>query len=67
MLAHDGARELVLNLRGLRFMDIGGQKQLILLWRQSIAAGCGFRLIGVSDEVRGRLRMTGVDKLLRLA
>jgi anti-anti-sigma factor len=67
MLGHERPSEVILDLRRLRFIDTGGQREILLLWQRSTARGCDFRLVAASDDVRARFRTTGVDKLLQLA
>jgi anti-anti-sigma factor len=58
---------VVLDLHRLSYMDTTGQRELLLFWRRSRAEHFNLSLIGVSQDLRERMRITGVDKLLRLA
>jgi anti-sigma B factor antagonist len=58
---HDGSRTLVLDLRGLGFMDSSGLALILEQQRRAAAQGSDFRLIQGSEILRRLFETTGTD------
>jgi anti-anti-sigma factor len=67
MLREDGAAEVILDLSGLDFIDKNGLREFLLLRGRSNADGFALRFVGVSDQIRSRFRMRGLDTVFALA
>ena len=59
--AERGARMLVLDMRGVEFMDSSGLRALLHLQRERADGGGGLALLGATSQVRGILTLTGLD------
>ena len=62
----DAAETLVLDLRGLAFIDSSGLGTLVKLNRETEARGLDYTVLCDGGEVRRALRETGLDGLLPL-
>ncbi len=62
----DGAAELVLDLRGLEFVDSTGLRAILSQEERSAELGRSFALVRGPDQVQRLMRMTGVDEHLKI-
>jgi anti-anti-sigma factor len=60
-----GARECVIDLSGVTFIDAGGIRGLLTCQRHIHHPGATVTLVGVGGEVGRVLRLAGVDEVLR--
>ncbi len=60
----DGVKRILADLSGLSFMDNFGVATLVALHRESIERGKQFVIAGATGQVRDKLRVTGVQKVL---
>ena len=60
------AAEIVLDLRGLEFIDSTGLRAILLQDKRSTEHGQTFALVRGSEQVQRLMRMTGVDEHLRI-
>lgn len=58
------AKEVVLDLSGLTFIDSSGLRILILLYERSQAEGWVLAMVAPAGEARAIFRISGVDKHL---
>jgi anti-anti-sigma factor len=63
MLAQ-GARELVVDLRGLTFVDSSGLRMLIILNDRAVAEGWSLGLLGPPEPALSVFQITGADENL---
>ena len=63
-LLHDGTATLVLDLRGLTFMDSTGLRMLVSAHKRSEEDGFDFAILCDDGSVRNVLRETGLDRVL---
>ena len=63
----DGAREMVLDLGELRFLDSNGLSMLLVLRERIAAAGRHMRLVNVPPKVDKVLARTGTQAMLGAA
>jgi len=61
---HDAVHGVLVNVRGLGFMDNYGVATLVALLMDCRQHGMGFRVAGADGQVREKLRVTGVLRLL---
>jgi anti-anti-sigma factor len=59
-----GARALILDLRGVEFMDSSGLRAILHLQRELADGDGGLVLLGPTPQVRGILTLTGLDRQL---
>ena len=57
----------VLDLKQVTFMSSAGLRMLLLLYRQATARDGRVALVGLSDEVRDTMSMTGFLKFFQVA
>ena len=62
----DHATEIVLDLRGLEFIDSTGLRAILLQDKRSTERGQAFALVRGPEQVQRLMRMTGVDEHLRI-
>jgi anti-sigma B factor antagonist len=62
----DDPATIVLDLRGLEFIDSTGLRAILLQDKRSTERGQTFALVRGSEQVQRLLRMTGVDEHLKL-
>ncbi|MEV0146938.1 MULTISPECIES: STAS domain-containing protein [unclassified Nonomuraea] len=62
----DGFRRLEVDLSGLSFIDSSGLAALIRLYHQAERADAVLRVVAVTPYLRNVLRMTALDRILRL-
>jgi anti-anti-sigma factor len=60
-------RRLVLDLRGLTFIDSTGLRMLLRTWQRSREEGFALEIVGVRHEVEKVFRIAGLDRVLPLA
>jgi anti-sigma B factor antagonist len=60
------AVEIVLDLRGLEFIDSTGLRAILLHDKRSAEGGRRFALVRGPEQVQRLMRMTGVDEHLRI-
>lgn len=60
----DGARHLVLDLRGLSFVDSSGLRMFILFAERARAEGWRLSLVSPPDPARTVFRLTGAEENL---
>ncbi len=57
---------LILDMRGVNFMSSAGLRMLLLLYRQSTAQSSHLALVGLSQEVKDVMSMTGFLKFFAI-
>jgi anti-sigma B factor antagonist len=62
----DDPATIVLDLRGLEFIDSTGLRAILLQDKRSAERGQTFALVRGSEQVQRLMRMTGVDEHLKL-
>ena len=62
----DGATEVVLDLRGLEFIDSTGLRAILLQDKRSAERGQAFALVRGSEQVQRLMNMTRVDEHLKI-
>ena len=62
----DGMAEIVLDLRGLEFIDSTGLRAILLQDKRSTERGQAFALVRGSEQVQRLLDMTHVEEHLRI-
>ena len=62
--AINGARSLVLDLRGLSFIDSSGLRLLVEIHRHAQSNGLQLSLIAPSDPADRAIRLSGLDQAL---
>jgi anti-sigma B factor antagonist len=62
----DDPATIVLDLRGLEFIDSTGLRAILLQDKRSTERGQTFALVRGSEQVQRLMRMTGVDEHLKL-
>jgi anti-sigma B factor antagonist len=62
----DRAAEIVLDLRGLEFIDSTGLRAILLQDKRSTEHGQTFALVRGPEQVQRLMRMTGVDEHLKI-
>jgi anti-sigma B factor antagonist len=62
----DDAAELVLDLRGLEFIDSTGLRAILLQDKRSAERGQAFALVRGSEQVQRLMNMTRVDEHLKI-
>ena len=55
---------LVLDLRGLTFIDSTGVRTILRTWHRSREDGFALEIVGVRDQVATVFRITGIDDVL---
>jgi anti-anti-sigma factor len=60
----DAVREVLVNVRDLGFMDNDGVAALVALLMVCRQHGMGFRVTGADGQIRDKLRVTGVLRVL---
>jgi anti-sigma B factor antagonist len=60
------AAEIVLDLRGLEFIDSTGLRAILLQDKRSTERGQTFALVRGSEQVQRLMRMTGLDEHLKI-
>lgn len=60
----DGARNIVIDLSGVRFLDAAGLGELVACRSLARNSGVRLRLTGAIGKALELLRMTGLDRLL---
>jgi anti-anti-sigma factor len=58
---------LVLDLRGLAFIDSAGLRMLLRTWQRSGQDGFALEIVGGNDQVLKTFQMTGLDEVLPMA
>jgi anti-anti-sigma factor len=61
------AKQVIVDLRGLEFIDSTGLSVLVKANQQAQEAGCGFGIVNGGTQVRRLLSLTGVTERLRVA
>jgi anti-sigma B factor antagonist len=62
----DGATEVVLDLRGLEFLDSTGLRAILLQDKRSAERGQAFALVRGPEQVQRLMNMTRVDEHLKI-
>ena len=62
----DGATEIVLDLRGLEFVDSTGLRAILAQEERSVELGQTFALVRGPEQVQRLMHMTGVDEHLKI-
>jgi anti-sigma B factor antagonist len=62
----DDPARIVLDLRGLEFIDSTGLRAILLQDKRSTERGQTFALVRGSEQVQRLMRMTGVDEHLKI-
>jgi anti-sigma B factor antagonist len=62
----DGATEIVLDLRGLEFVDSTGLRAILAQDQRSTELGQTFALVRGPEQVQRLMHMTGVDEHLKI-
>lgn len=62
----DGATEIVLDLRGLEFVDSTGLRAILAQDKRSVELGQTFALVRGPEQVQRLMHMTGVDGHLKI-
>jgi anti-sigma B factor antagonist len=60
----DGARNIVVDLTQLTFIDSSGMRALIAVWEQARTDGFDLAVVPGTGQVRRAMELTGVDKVL---
>jgi anti-sigma B factor antagonist len=63
----DDTRELLVDLRGLSFIDSSGLRMLIQLWMESRRGGFELSILQGNGQVRRTLEIAGLDRVLPIA
>ena len=61
---HDGARDVLVDLSGLTFIDSSGLRMLIELWDRSRDDGVDLSMLQGTGQVRRTMEIAGLDRLL---
>jgi anti-sigma B factor antagonist len=56
--------EVLLDLRGLEFIDSTGLRSIVELWHRSQAAGYALAVVAVPEPVGRLFKLTGLDEIL---
>jgi anti-sigma B factor antagonist len=60
----NGVRRVVVDLRGLTFIDSSGIRAVLSAWRRSRNHDIEFALVPGPDQVRQVLSLTGIDRVI---
>jgi anti-anti-sigma factor len=63
----DSVSQLIIDLRGLEFIDSTGLSVLVKAHQRSAEAGCRFGLVNGGSQVRRLLSLTGIAERLTVA
>jgi anti-sigma B factor antagonist len=55
---------LVLDLRGLTFIDSAGLRMILRTWQRSLEDGFALEIVGARNQVEQILRISGLDSVL---
>lgn len=59
-------KKLILDLTGMKFMDSSGLGLIMGRYSRCLAAECEFVICGVDERAMRILRMSGMDKVLKI-
>lgn len=59
-------KKLILDLTGIQFMDSSGLGLIMGRYSRCVAAGCEFVLCGIDERSMRILKMSGMDKVLKI-
>ncbi len=59
-------KKLILDLTGMKFMDSSGLGLIMGRYSRCLAAECEFIICGIDERAMRILRMSGMDKILKI-
>lgn len=59
-------KKLILDLSGMKFMDSSGLGLIMGRYSRCVAVGCEFVLCGIDERAMRILKMSGMDKVLKI-